>query len=393
MMLLKNILPLLVAIILSRAIPVEAFSSPSAAMNHYSIWSNDKKGTSTRSIARSRSSGCNPRLKCIPPSSKTLLLASSSNRYKPRYSNRRRLPTFVQTIIFQWRRLRQFFRYLLYRNTVYVLECENDKYYVGSTKHKRQRYRQHFDQKRGGSAWTRLHKPKNVIKEYTRIPARYLMGMEAQVTSEYMIKKGVNNVRGASFSMVKDFSSSDIATLTGFLGHYNQLNYQQLYKELKKQLPSNPQLSLSQQQQLSSYNKKKRIASSFSKTSDNNESSGRKHRNYKRKVRKKMRALNKERDVCYLCGEKGHWAHECPNRKFDDKLDTLNLVDDASPSSASLSSIKGSSSSSSSSSSTTDWSSANNTGEIFASSSPSPSSSSLSSTDWSDIVGAEDLFA
>ena len=184
MMLLKNILPLLVAIILSRAIPVEAFSSPSAAMNHNSIWSNDKKGTSTRSIARSRSSGCNPRLKCIPPSSKTLLLASSSNRYKPRYSNRRRLPTFVQTIIFQWRRLRQFFRYLLYRNTVYVLECENDKYYVGSTKHKRQRYRQHFDQKRGGSAWTRLHKPKNVIKEYTRIPARYLLGMEAQVTRQ-----------------------------------------------------------------------------------------------------------------------------------------------------------------------------------------------------------------
>lgn len=390
MMLLKNILPLLVAIILSRAIPVEAFSSPSAAMNHNSIWSNDKKGTSTR-IARSRRSGCNPRLKCIPPSSKTLLLASSSNRYKPRYSNRRRLPTFVQTIIFQWRRLRQFFRYLLYRNTVYVLECENDKYYVGSTKHKRQRYRQHFDQKRGGSAWTRLHKPMNVIKEYTRIPARYLMGMEAQVTSEYMIKKGVNNVRGASFSMVKDFSSSDIATLTGFLGHYNQLNYQQLYKELKKQLPSNPQLSLSQQQQLSSYNKKKRIASSFSKTSDNNESSSRKHRNYKRKMRKKMRALNKERDVCYLCGEKGHWAHECPNRKFDDKLDTLNLVDDDSPSSASLSSINGSSSPSSLSSSTTDWSSINNTEEIFAS--PSPSSSSLSSTDWSDIVGAEDLCA
>lgn len=384
MMLLKNILPLLVAIILSRAIPVEAFSSPSAAMNHNSIWSNDKKGTSTR-IARSRRSGCNPRLKCIPPSSKTLLLASSSNRYKPRYSNRRRLPTFVQTIIFQWRRLRQFFRYLLNRNTVYVLECENDKYYVGSTKHKRQRYRQHFDQKRGGSAWTRLHKPMNVIKEYTRIPARYLMGMEAQVTSEYMIKKGVNNVRGASFSMVKDFSSSDIATLTGFLGHYNQLNYQQLYKELKKQLPSNPQLSLSQQQQLSSYNKKKRIASSFSKTSDN------KHRNYKRKVRKKMRALNKERDVCYLCGEKGHWAHECPNRKFDDKLDTLNLVDDDSPSSASLSSINGSSSPSSLSSSTTDWSSINNTEEIYAS--PSPSSSSLSSTDWSDVVGAEDLFA
>ena len=59
----------------------------------------------------------------------------------------------------------------------------------------------------------------------------------------------VNNVRGASFSMVKDFSSSDIATLTGFLGHYNQLNYHQLYKELKKQLPPNPQLSLSQQQQ------------------------------------------------------------------------------------------------------------------------------------------------
>ena len=140
-------------------------------------------------------------------------------------------------IVLRWRRFRQQFRYLIFRNTVYVLQCENEKYYIGSTRNRKKRYRQHFENPRGGSKWTRKHKPIKVIAEYKRIPKRYLMGMESQKTAEYMMKFGVNNVRGASYCILRDYTTDDAADLTGFLGHHNQLDYQDLYQELKKTLP------------------------------------------------------------------------------------------------------------------------------------------------------------
>jgi len=256
----------------------------------------------------------------LPPRSASSKYHARNNKYRWQ-----RLPILLQRLIFQWRGLRQKIRQIIYRNTVYVLECENDKYYVGSTGHRRQRYRQHFDEKRGGSTWTRMHKPIRVVKEYKRIPIRYLMGMESQITSEYMVKYGVNNVRGASFCFSRNFSTADIATLTGFLGHYNQLDYKELHKELKEILP--PPLSSSSPSPVFSDNKKNRFVT-FNKKNNNknkitNNSINQKTRNYNRKLRKKTRALKKERDVCFRCGKRGHWASECPNKTFDDRLDTL----------------------------------------------------------------------
>mmetsp|Transcript_865 Transcript_865/g.1810 ORF Transcript_865/g.1810 Transcript_865/m.1810 type:complete len:382 (-) Transcript_865:167-1312(-) len=148
-------------------------------------------------------------------------------------------------ILFRWRGFRQKIRYLFFRNTVYVLQCENGKYYIGSTKNRKQRYHEHFENPRKGSKWTRKHKPIQVIAEYKRIPKRYLMGMESQMTAEYMLKFGVNNVRGSSYCLVRDYTTRDIPSLTGFLGHHNQLDYQDLYKELVKTLPRSDSPSLS----------------------------------------------------------------------------------------------------------------------------------------------------
>ena len=142
-----------------------------------------------------------------------------------------------QRIVYRWRGFRQKLRYLLFRNTVYVLECEHGKYYVGSTKNKKMRYYQHFQGKRSGSKWTKQHKPIRVLAEHNRIPSRYVLGMESQKTAEYMMKFGVNNVRGAAFCGVREFTTNDISDLTGFLGHYNQLNYGDLHKELWRVLP------------------------------------------------------------------------------------------------------------------------------------------------------------
>ena len=135
-----------------------------------------------------------------------------------------------------WWRLNKYIRSIIEGTTIYVLECENDKYYVGSTTHKKQRYKQHWGPK-GGSKWTKLHKPIRVLKQYTRVPAAYTLGLEAQVTAELMLQFGINNVRGAMFSHSVPYTMDKLDALTGFIGHYNQLRYDEVAVTLKNSLP------------------------------------------------------------------------------------------------------------------------------------------------------------
>jgi len=186
---------------------------------------------------------------------------------------------------------RQKIRRVTERNTVYVLELKDGKYYVGSTTNRKQRYRQHFESTRGGSKWTRLHKPIRLIAEYKRIPSRYVMGMESQKTAEYMMKYGVNNVRGAAFCAAREFTTNDTSNLVGFLGHYNQLDFQTLRIELKKVLPK-PISSISSNE--IKYNRRnKKFSHNNSDDSANREESA-KGINRQRHKRKK---LNKKRQA------------------------------------------------------------------------------------------------
>lgn len=107
-------------------------------------------------------------------------------------------------------RFKKAIRYAIEKHTIYVLECEGGKYYVGSTSHRRQRRRQHFESTRGGSAFTRLYRPIRVCAEYRRIPQRYYLGMESKVTAEKMLQHGLNNVRGAMFSETRNYTMADI---------------------------------------------------------------------------------------------------------------------------------------------------------------------------------------
>ena len=79
--------------------------------------------------------------------------------------------------------------------SVYVLELENDKYYIGYTEKGIVRVENHFAQ--GGSSWTRLHKPIKLIsfKDGSK-------DLEKTTTIEYMKKYGWKNVRGAGWTSI-----------------------------------------------------------------------------------------------------------------------------------------------------------------------------------------------
>lgn len=79
---------------------------------------------------------------------------------------------------------------------IYVLKLENDMYYIGKTTNLKMRLQQHETGE--GSKWTQLHKFVSVIE------TRICKGIfdEDNVTKEYMLKYGISNVRGGTYSSV-----------------------------------------------------------------------------------------------------------------------------------------------------------------------------------------------
>jgi predicted GIY-YIG superfamily endonuclease len=89
---------------------------------------------------------------------------------------------------------------------LYVLQLENEKYYVGVTAYKnvKVRYQQHLDGI--GAKWTALHKPKSIIevKELGMLKQSDAALLEDELTLYYMEKYGVASVRGGSMCAVDE---------------------------------------------------------------------------------------------------------------------------------------------------------------------------------------------
>lgn len=82
--------------------------------------------------------------------------------------------------------------------TLYVLECEGGKYYVGvTTKTAEERFREHV---RGKMAayWTKHHQPLRIVESRSIGEMTYkdAQVIENKKTREMIKEKGLNNVRG-----------------------------------------------------------------------------------------------------------------------------------------------------------------------------------------------------
>lgn len=80
--------------------------------------------------------------------------------------------------------------------SIYILECEKGKYYVGKSNTPDVRMAQHFDD--AGAEWTRLYKPIRILQVYNGCDAFD----EDKHTKRMMALHGIDNVRGGAYCQI-----------------------------------------------------------------------------------------------------------------------------------------------------------------------------------------------
>lgn len=163
--------------------------------------------------------------------------------------------------------------------SVYVLQCTDNKYYVGYTTSLGKRIAAHFAG--NGAQYTRQHRPiKTVLyKEGTPFD-------ELKITLRYMKKYGVENVRGSCWCGHEILGSTvqilqDIVAYRGYVGHIratfkdiNRVGLENVQNEFVNELVRN--------------NGRDRVMQVFEQM------------------------YNATYEVCYNCGSEYHYASDCP---------------------------------------------------------------------------------
>lgn len=175
---------------------------------------------------------------------------------------------------------------------IYILKCQQDKYYVGKTANFSKRYDQH--QSGLGSYWTKRYRPIEVMEVFEG--TKY---DEDKKVWEYMEKYGIDNVRGGIYSQMtlpNELHQCAQRHITGAndgcfnchqTGHFiNDCPSKESRKRKREEddndftLEELDQIEKIEQKELNNYE------------SNNNK---------------------KKNDKCFSCGQMGHWSNSCPN--------------------------------------------------------------------------------
>lgn len=190
--------------------------------------------------------------------------------------------------------------------TLYILECEDNKWYVGKSADVQIRFMQHLSGK--GAEWTREYAPLR-IADTRPITSSY---DETNVTKDLMKKYGVDNVRGGAYCSVELTEEQETA-----IRHELRAANDSCYKCGKRG-------------HFASQCKRK---SSFVGTCgcgreflDFDEFMG-----HQRSCLKRQATAQKEAPKsgeCYRCGREGHWADDCYARWHADGYELDNSEDE-----------------------------------------------------------------
>ncbi len=101
---------------------------------------------------------------------------------------------------------------------IYILELQNNKYYVGKTNNINIRIEEHFTN--NGSQWTQKYKPINILE----VIPDFDDFDEDKYVLKMMNEKGIKNVRGGSFSQI-NLSNDNISFISRMLETSNDKCY------------------------------------------------------------------------------------------------------------------------------------------------------------------------
>jgi hypothetical protein len=198
---------------------------------------------------------------------------------------------------------------------IYILQLEQEKYYIGKTNNPSFRIDKHFTS--GGSVWTRKYKPLTVLEIIPNCDDYD----EDKYTIKYMEKNGINNVRGGSFCQI-NLSENNMITLNQMIKSVtnkcyicgNKDHFANNCKNVSIKNEKIPTININEKcdcptSYFSSHRRGKcmlnKIISYFDDEYDNID---------KLLIPEKIETIEKiesQETVCFRCGRQGHFVSSC----------------------------------------------------------------------------------